>query len=136
MSDIERPSSNSRTGLTATITGLIVSVSALFTADLSPEVKTIVPIIAGILSPFIAAGIYRLQRRVEQDPKLTDFLSAYESDLKYQKNALKDQSLSAEAKAELEKRYSNTVLKMSTAHQDFRTAALQFETKELPEAGE
>lgn len=136
MSDIENSSSNSRTGLTATITGLLVSISALFTADLSTEAKTIIPVIAGIISPFIAAGISRLQRKVEQPPELTDYLSAYENDLKYQRAALKDSNLSVEVRAELEKRYSNTVLKMATAHQDFRTEALGITSKALPEPGD
>lgn len=136
MSETERSSSNNRTGLTATITGLLVSISALFTTDLSTEAKTIIPVIAGILSPFIAAGISRLQRKVEQAPELTDYLSAYENDLKYQKKALKDNSLSVEAKAALEKRYSDTVLKMATAHQDFRSEALGITTKAVSGSGD
>ena len=129
MSEAEHSSSSSRTGLTATITGLLVSISALFTADLSIEAKTIIPVIAGIASPFIAAGISRIQRKVEQAPELTDYLTAYENDLKYQKKALKDKNLSAEAKADLETRYSTTVLKMATAHQDFRSETLRITTK-------
>ena len=136
MSESESSSSNSRTGLTATITGLLVSVSALFTADLSTEAKTIIPVIAGILSPFISAGISRLQRKVEQDPKLTDYLSAYQNDLNYQKKALKDNNLPADARANLEKRYSDTILKMATAHQDFRSKELGLTSKPLPEPGE
>ena len=136
MSEIERSSSSNRTGLTATITGLLVSVSALFTADLSTEAKTIIPVMAGILSPFIAAGISRLQRKVEQDPKLTDYLSAYENDLKYQKKALKDENLPVDARANLEKRYSDTILKMATAHQDFRSEELGLASKPLPETAE
>jgi nitrogen fixation/metabolism regulation signal transduction histidine kinase len=131
MSETEHSSSNSRTGLTATITGLLVSISALFTADLSTEAKTIIPVIAGIASPFIAAGISRLQRKVEQAPELTDYLTAYENDLKYQKKALKDKNLSADVRADLEKRYSNTVLKMATAHQDFRSETLGITTRAI-----
>lgn len=128
MSEAERSSSSSHTGLTATITGLLVSISALFTSDLSTEAKTIIPVIAGIASPFIAAGISRLQRKVEQPPELIDYLTAYENDLKYQIKALKATNLSDDARKNLEKRYSDTVLKMATAHQDFRSGTLGITT--------
>ncbi|POA88018.1 hypothetical protein [Pseudomonas protegens] len=124
MSEVQTSSDNSRTGLTATITGLLVSLSALAPADWSAEAKAIIPIIAGIISPFIAAGIYRLQRKVEQPPELTDYLAAYENDLKFQNKALKNKGLSQEDRAAIEARRSNTLLKMSTAHQDFRTSSL------------
>lgn len=124
MSEVQASTDNSRTGLTATITGLLVSLSALAPADWSAEAKAIIPIIAGIISPFIAAGIYRLQRKVEQPPELTDYLAAYENDLKFQNKALKNEGLSQEDRAAIEARRSNTLLKMSTAHQDFRTSSL------------
>ncbi|UUT22123.1 hypothetical protein [Pseudomonas sp. T8] len=128
MSEIESSSANNRTGLTATITGLLVSISSLVTSGLSEDVKMIIPVIAGIISPFIAAGVARLQRKVEQPPELTDYLTAYENDLRYQKRALKNRSLTPEAKAAIEKRYSDTVLKMATAHQDFRSKSLGIST--------
>jgi hypothetical protein len=124
MSEVQTSTDNSRTGLTATITGLLVSLSALAPADWSAEAKAIIPIVAGIISPFIAAGIYRLQRKVEQSPELTDYLAAYENDLKFQNKALKKKGLSQEDRAAIEARRSNTLLRMSTAHQDFRASAL------------
>jgi len=128
MSNNDSPSSTDRTGLTATITGLLVSISAFFSADMSTEAKTIIPVIAGILSPFISAGISRLQRKVEQPAELTDFLTAYESDLKYTKTILKDPNLNPAARAALERKYSDTVLMMATAHQDFRSKSLGIAT--------
>lgn len=122
-------SSSSRTGLTATVTGLLVAISALFTSDLTAEAKTIIPIVAGIISPFIVAGISRLQRKVEQAPELTDYLTAYENDLRYQNKALKDTTLTFEDRKTLERRRSDTILKLATAHQDFRSQTLGITTK-------
>lgn len=121
---------NSRTGLTATITGLLVSLSAFAPAEWPAEAKTIIPVIAGIISPFIAAGISKLQRKVEQPPELTDYLSAYENDLKFQRKAMKAKGLSAPDKAALQARHSATLLKMATAHQDFRSNSLGISAKD------
>ncbi|WP_041506023.1 hypothetical protein [Pseudomonas plecoglossicida] len=129
MSEAQSSTDNSRTGLTATITGLLVSLSALAPTDWSAEVKTIIPVVAGIISPFIAAGISRLQRKVEQPPELTDYLTAYENDLKFQNKALKAKGLSSEDKAALEAQRSKTLLMMSTAHQDFRSNSLDISAK-------
>lgn len=129
MSEPQPPVDNNRTGLTATITGLLVSLSAFAPADWPAEVKTIIPVVAGIISPFIAAGISRLQRKVEQPPELTDYLTAYENDLKFQNKALKAKGLSSEDRAAIEAKRSNTLLKMSTAHQDFRSNTLDVSAK-------
>lgn len=129
MSEPQPSADNNRTGLTATITGLLVSLSAFAPTDWPAEVKTIIPVIAGIISPFIAAGISRLQRKVEQPPELTDYLTAYENDLKFQNKALKAKGLSSEDRAAIEAKRSNTLLKMSTAHQDFRSNTLDISVK-------
>lgn len=136
MSNGNRASLNDRTGLTATITGLLVAISALFSTGLSDEAKTIIPIVAGIISPFISAGISRFQRKVEQEPELTDYLTAYANDLKYQKKALKDPNLSPKVRDELQRRYSETSLLMATAHQDFRAKSLRIAMTAPPDQAE
>lgn len=133
MNNTDSPSSTDRTGLTATITGLLVSISTFFSADMSIESKTIIPVIAGIISPFISAGISRLQRKVEQPPELTDFLAAYESDLKFTMGRIKDKTTPQATRVQLEQKYSDTVLMMATAHQDFRSKSLGITTATTPD---
>lgn len=128
MSEQESPKQLSQTSLTAGITGLLIGIASLFIANSSPEVKTIIPIVAGIISPFIAALISKWQRKIEQPAELTDYITAYENDLNYQKKALKNKSLTKAARTQLEKKQAETILKMATAHQDFRSGILNIST--------
>ena len=128
MSDNEARPPGNETGLTATVTGFIIAICSFFTAHSTPEVKTIIPIMAGIAAPFLAALILRWQRKIEEPSGLTDFLAAYENDLKYQEKALKNTNLSKAVRTQLEKKHSETMIKMATAHQDFRSGDISVST--------
>lgn len=121
MSEQSPAKAMSLTNVTASFTTLIIGIATLIPADLvSAEAKVVLPIMAGLISPYLAALAIRLFQKVNLDPDLVVFMSRLKSDLERQNALLKNTTdMSDDTRAMLIQKRDATLLRLASAHQDY-----------------
>lgn len=121
MSESSHNQPMSLTGATASFTTLIICVTSFIPASwLTDEAKMAIPILAGLISPYLAALAMRGYRKVNIDPALIDFITRLESDLARQnKLLLETPDLSADTRAQMVQKRDTTLLRLASAQQDY-----------------
>lgn len=120
MSETEQPKTFNSTNVTASVSGVLIGLAALIPEDVLPtSAKGIIAVLAGIISPYIAAMLVRLHRRLDIDPALMDLKNRLQSDLDTQEKMLNSSNLTDQTKKILQEKMESTMLRMATLNQDF-----------------
>ena len=120
MSEVDQSAHPNIASLTASFTTLILFGTTFIPAEVLPtESKIALPIVAGIISPYLAVLAMRLFRKVQMDPALIDYTIRLESDLAAAKRALKPSDLPEETRKTIVAKRDATLVRLTTAHQDF-----------------
>lgn len=115
-----QPGATNLASVTASFTTLILCLTSFIPPDwLSAEAKVGMQVIAGLASPYLAAWAVRKFHKINLDPKLIDYISRLEADLKRTNDLLKTSDLSSETKVQLVKQRDSLILRLSRANQDY-----------------
>jgi hypothetical protein len=74
---------------------------------------------ATLIVPVIGYFIARVFCRIDEPEGLTQYKARLNKDLSSQRKILKDKNISPEIKAGIQEKYTLTMIKLASAHQDF-----------------
>lgn len=122
MSATSQSGAPSIASLTASFSALLICIPSLLPANLlSDQQTTTFTIIAGILSPYLAAYALKLYHKIDTNPDLVAYISRLESDLNRHEKLLNTEDLSDETKSELRQQRDTLILKIAKANQDWQS---------------
>ncbi|MCD5997494.1 hypothetical protein KDX38_28530 [Pseudomonas sp. CDFA 602] len=125
MSELSQPKPHSLTSVTASFTTLIICATSFIPTDwLTAEAKTALPILAGLVSPYLAAYAMKGFQKINLDPDLISYQTRLESDLARQNKLLKTKNLSEGPRNKLIELRDDTIIRLATAHRDFSSGSL------------
>lgn len=128
MSDSGRQGSQTVQAYATTAVGSLLTMSCmnLLPADLVQYGV----VSSSLVTPFLAMYFVRIYLGVNEPAELTRYKSRLLKDMRQQAKILKSNGLSAAAKRDIQRKYDATVLKLSTANQDFSHGTIVIETQD------
>lgn len=114
--------------LQATITaGLGAAATASCIQWIDPRYAQYWAGLASLIVPVIGYFVARLVASMDEPEELTRYKARLNRDLKHQKKILKDKNIPSEIKEGIREKYGKTMLKLSTANQDYSGQGLVIE---------
>lgn len=77
-----------------------------------------------LLSPVVGYFIAKFFWSIDEPEELTRYKARLRRDLKHQKSILRDKHASAVVKDDIRRKYDETIVKLSTANQDYSSSGL------------
>ncbi|HBO5165871.1 hypothetical protein [Pseudomonas aeruginosa] len=107
-------------GLQASITtGVGTFVTASCMKFLPPEHTQYGIVVCSLAIPFAVLFLTKIFIAYNEPQALVEYKALLKKDLRGQKKILKDKNISEKTRSDIKRKYSETLVKLSTAHQDY-----------------